>query len=69
MNLDATFEMVSARQHELKLLAGPQPLIPLFPPPSDTLRQRIRRLVGHLGGLSGAPGARAVSAEPQAPRP
>jgi hypothetical protein len=44
---DATFEMVKARQADLRALASPQPLIPITDPRLGTVRQRIgRTLVG-----------------------
>jgi hypothetical protein len=68
MNLDATFEMVSARQRDLRLLAGPQPMIPLGRPPFDSLRQRISQLMARLGD-GPIRASRPASASPQGSRP
>lgn len=68
MNLDATFEMVSARQRDLRLLAGPQPMIPLGRPPFDSLRERIGQLMARLGDAP-ARTSRPAPASPQALRP
>lgn len=48
MNIDATFEVVAARQADLRLLAGPQPMIPFTEPPFEPLRQRIGRMLSRL---------------------
>jgi hypothetical protein len=53
MNIDATFEVVKARQAALRLLAGPQPMIPLTDPPFAGLRRQIERVMARLGTRAG----------------
>ena len=67
MNIDATFEIVKARQADLRLLAGPQPMIPLTDPPFESLR-RIGRLISRLGDWAGAAKAPLAPAETGASR-
>ncbi len=69
MNIDATFEMARARQADLRLLAGPQPMIPLTEPPFDSLRRHIGRLVARITAWSGTPRASIAPTDPHAPMP
>jgi hypothetical protein len=46
---DATFEMVKARQADLRALASPQPLIPITDPRLGTIRQRFGRTLVRTG--------------------
>jgi hypothetical protein len=53
MNIDATFEVVKARQADLRLLAGPQPMIPFTEPPFDPLRRRVGQVMATLRTMLG----------------
>lgn len=48
LDVDHTFELARQRQEYLRLLAGPQPFIPLTDPPFGAVRRFLRRWIGRL---------------------
>jgi hypothetical protein len=53
IDIAPTFEIVRQRQVFLRLLAGPQPLIPFHESALDAIRKRLRQMFARLQPLAG----------------